>query len=162
MHSDHGDTTVALAAVISSVASWSTSVPVVNAQWPQWGTWPRRYYGCAGGRDLVSVFGRSVHTEGRIVDLQSVITPLFVNASTVHSLVVAAPDGTGTYRIVLRAKPIVVCICSICSDDSTMSRGAMYVDVMKAAIRCRTFCIHVIWPGERCTSIFHTRRLYTA
>ena len=141
MHSDHGDTTVALAAVISCVASWSTSVPVVNAQ-------------CTA---LLSPHPMEL---GRIASLMN--GNGIVNAPTVHSLVVAAPDGTGTYRIVLRAKPIVVCICSICSDDSTMSRGAMYVDVMKAAIRCRTFCIHVIWPGERCTSIFHTRRLYTA
>ena len=116
----------------------------------------------------------TVRIEGRIAERQSVnrwnsfARPVLmngngiVNAPTVHSLVVAAPDGTGTYRIVLRAKPIVVCICSICSDDSTMSRGAMYVDVMKDAIRCRTFCIHVICPEERRTSIFHTRRLYTA
>ena len=67
---------------------------------------------------------------------------------SVYSLVVAASDATGTYRIVLRVTPIVVRICSICTnhtiDDSTLSRCAIYADVMKDAIRCRTVRMCVI------------------
>ena len=44
------------------------TVGAVMVQWPQWGTWPRRYYGCAGGRDLVSGFKEFLDTSVPVVN----------------------------------------------------------------------------------------------